>query len=327
MTQPTVSKTSILSVMSPWSHLARVTGGVVSTAVKGHLWPSHSLTCSSGWWHIWRPRNSPWGSGAECPSSSGSAVPYRWSLNGGTERREVSGGEESGWKERLRESEEKMSGEREYRKMRRDERGGGYNREEESLKSIVEAIGFSSQKNPCRTQWFHPTIVRVSHISVTHTLDSRKDSKLQFSEKGKKKKYHQTKTTHIPEEKHTVHTPITMSYRLQQLTHKHTHAYTGCVKRGVSQKSWRHRLTQSILCECERGERAADVLLYIARKKKKRDLQSENLSLYSLNEVSVDQKQIWVVMTSLSSGSSCCTSITGNQNFTSYSKRHHGNIH
>lgn len=187
MTQPTVSKTSILSVMSPWSHLARVTGGVVSTAVKGHLWPSHSLTCSSGWWHIWRPRNSPWGSGAECPSSSGSAVPYRWSLNGGTERREVSGGEESGWKERLRESEEKMSGEREYRKMRRDERGGGYNREEESLKSIVEAIGFSSQKNPCRTQWFHPTIVRVSHISVTHTLDSRKDSKLQFSEKGKKK--------------------------------------------------------------------------------------------------------------------------------------------
>lgn len=47
-----------------------------------------SLTCSSGWWHIWRPRSCPWGSAVGCPSSSGSAVPCRWSLNGGAGRKE-----------------------------------------------------------------------------------------------------------------------------------------------------------------------------------------------------------------------------------------------
>lgn len=52
---------------------------------------SRSLTCSSGWWHIWRPRSCPWGSAVGCPSSSGSAVPYRWSLNGGVGREENRG--------------------------------------------------------------------------------------------------------------------------------------------------------------------------------------------------------------------------------------------
>lgn len=53
----------------------------VSTAARGHLWPCPSLTCSNGWWHIWRPRNSPGENVAGHPSSSESAAPCRWSLN------------------------------------------------------------------------------------------------------------------------------------------------------------------------------------------------------------------------------------------------------
>lgn len=51
----------------------------------------------------------------------------------------------------------------------------------------------------------------------------------------------------------------------------------------------------------------------------KHDLQAENRSLYSHNEVSVDQKQIWGRITLHSRSSSRCTSIIAHQKLTLYS--------
>lgn len=94
------------------------------------------------------------------------------------------------------------------------------------MKSIVKAIGFSSQKKSVQdtvissynsTGFTHPS-ERRKH---THTI--HQDAKLQFSKEEKKIK---TKTTHIPGEKHTMHTPISVL----QITATHSYTHTGCVK-------------------------------------------------------------------------------------------------
>lgn len=78
-----------------------------------------------------------------------------------------------------------------------------------------------------------------------------------------------TKTTHIPEEKHATHTPITVSCTLQQLTHKHTHTlgvFSLMAERSESEELTSPTNTVHPVCMWARQRaavRTADVLLHI----------------------------------------------------------------
>lgn len=84
-------------------------------------------------------------------------------------------------------------------------------------------------------------------------------------------------------------------------------------QQGVSQKCWRHQLVQSPVWMWARWESSSESSR-CSPPLRRQDLQSESLSLYSLDEVNVAQIQIWGLMTSHSRSSSCCASITSNQN-------------
>lgn len=141
--------------------------------------------------------------------------------------------------------------------------------------------------------------------SFTHPSDE--NTRFQTTSSQKKKITRQR--PHTIQEKHAAHTAITMSYRLLQVTHTHVHwVCWAWWQQGVSQKKltspantvhpvwmWARRESSSENGRCSPPHH-------------KHDLQSENRSSYSLNEVSVDQKQIWGVMTSHSRSSSCCAS-------------------
>lgn len=93
--------------------------------------------------------------------------------------------------------------------MRRD---GKSSAEKMSLKSIATAIGFGSQLNLCQDTVISPyNRTKFTNLSDGNTHNSKRL---------------QIKTTHIPGEKHAMHTPFRVSYRLQQLTHKRTHTHT-----------------------------------------------------------------------------------------------------
>lgn len=116
----------------------------------------------------------------------------------------------------------------------------------------------------------------------------------------KRKKKSQDKRPHMFQSRNGLNPPSTVFCRLQQITHKlspsHTHAHThtqgvlGLTTSGNESEKTTSPAHTVPSCVWSRASEAewADVPFWHRR----RDLQAENRSLYSHNEVSSDQKQI-----------------------------------
>jgi len=113
----------------------------------------------------------------------------------------------------------------------------------------------------------HPSDENTQTHTHTHTHRHTRFKMTPYY--SSQKKNNQTKTTHIPDEKHTKHPPITVSCRLQQLTHKHTHplgVLSLMAARSESEELTSPANTVHPVCMRARQRaavRTADVLLHI----------------------------------------------------------------
>lgn len=109
-------------------------------------------------------------------------------------------------------------------------RGGGYNGEEETLKSIVKAIGFSSLKKSVQDT----VISSYNSMSFTHPSDENThtgDLKgVQTTVLRKKKTSPHKDHTHSRGETYCAYTHHNVLQITAAHTHTHTQAFTGCVK-------------------------------------------------------------------------------------------------
>lgn len=106
------------------------------------------------------------------------------------------------------------------------------------------------------------------------------------NDKTRAVKLHLRQTAHIPQEKHTMHTPM---QRLQQQTH------TLGVLSLMAERSESEELTSpanTVHPVCVSEAESSSENSRCSPPHHKHDLQSENRSLYSHNEVRTDQKQI-----------------------------------
>lgn len=98
--------------------------------------------------------------------------------------------------------------------------GGGIQWRRGEFEEHSESNWIQLSESLCRTQWFHPTTVRVSHIPVmkTHSHDSKRLQTTVLRKKGiTRQRPHTFQRRTITR----IH-PSQMSYTLQQLAHKHT---------------------------------------------------------------------------------------------------------
>ena len=211
-----------------------------------------------------------------------------------------------------------MSREWEWRVKERWEGDWEGSGQEESLKITVRGIGFSPQKGSVQdsVSWFYNrqsfsqlgdkhTHTHTQTHTHTHTRTHSKGPNITVIINKS------DKAIHIPEE-HTRRPPIEGSYSSthKHTTHTHTHTCTGCVEPDGSEEWVRGAdVTRSDSPSCvwereaESSSSSSGESSRCSPPHPKCDLQSGNRSLYSHNEVSVDQKQIWGRVTSHGPGS------------------------
>lgn len=151
---------------------------------------------------------------------------------------------------------------------------------------------------------FHPIAVQAkcnTHM-IHKTFKTQSDIKIR----------HEMKTTHIPEEKHTIYTPITKFCRL------HTHIQALGVLSLMAARSDSEHLTSP-------ANTVHPVCMWV-RLQREQQMFITNMIYNQRIWLSIPtMRSVWIkntflgVLTPHSSSSSCSSSIICNQNFTSYS--------